>query len=95
MPRRLDFVTFRVGDRDVDLPWQLAVELRVRLALAVDTQARAIAERIAAVGASRPVLIRHDERAAFERVLKRWADDVDEGLELLRVVGQSALASPE
>ena len=69
VPRRLDFVRFRVGDDEIDVAFTLALELAERAARAPDDEARSAAARIRAVGASRPVRLSAAELAALGRVI--------------------------
>src|SRR5947209_3578688 len=53
--KRLDVVRFVVGDRELEVAWDLAVEIRDRCIRADDPFAREVAARMRAVGATRPV----------------------------------------
>jgi hypothetical protein len=55
VPRRLDFVRFRVADDEIEVGFMVALELAVRTARAPDDEARTAAAQIRAAGASRPI----------------------------------------
>jgi uncharacterized protein YecE (DUF72 family) len=87
VPRRLDFVTFRVGDDEVEVAFALALELAERAARAPDDAARSAAARIRGAGASRPVRLSDAELAALAEVIDAWeaeAETVRRLRELLR-----------
>jgi hypothetical protein len=87
VPRRLDFVTFRVGDEDLDVAFTTAMELAERASRAPDDAARSAAARIRAAGASRPVRLSEAELAALAEVIDAWeaeAETVRRLRELLR-----------
>jgi uncharacterized protein YecE (DUF72 family) len=73
LPRRLDFVTFRVGEVEVDVGFVLAIELANRAARAPDDAARSAAARIRGAGASRPVRLSEAELAALAEVIDAWS----------------------
>jgi hypothetical protein len=72
MPRRLDFVRFRVGDEELEVAFTLALELAERATRAPDEAARAAGARIRAAGASRPIKLTDEESAALGRVVDAW-----------------------
>jgi hypothetical protein len=82
VPRRLDFVRFRVGDDEVDVAFTLAVELADRAARAPDDAARSAAVRIRGAGASRPVRLAAAELAALAEVIDAWSSDADTARQL-------------
>jgi hypothetical protein len=77
VPRRLDFVRFRVGDDEVDVAFTLALELAERAARAPDDAARSAASRIRGAGASRPVRLSAAERAALAQVIDAWSVEAE------------------
>lgn len=77
VPRRLDFVRFRVGDDDVDVAFTLALELADRAARAPDDAARSAATRIRGAGASRPVRLLPAELDALAEVIDAWSTEAD------------------
>jgi len=72
VPQRLDVVRFVVGDREIPVAWDLAVELRERCVRADDPFAREVAARMRAVGASRPVTLSREQFVALFAQLERW-----------------------
>jgi hypothetical protein len=72
MPRRLDFVRFRVADLEIDVDWRIAKEICDRCATTDDPHARTAAKRIAAVGASRPAVLDAGELVALAKVIDEW-----------------------
>jgi hypothetical protein len=87
LPRRLDFVTFRVGDDDVEVAFTLALELAERAARAPDDAARSAASRIRGAGASRPVKLEPEELAALAQVIDAWEAEAETVRRLRRRVG--------
>ena len=77
MPRRLDFVTFRVGEDELEVAFVLALELAYRAERADDDAARSAAARIRAAGASRPVRLSDEEQRALARVIDGWELEVE------------------
>jgi uncharacterized protein YecE (DUF72 family) len=77
MPRRLDFVRFRVRDDEVDVAFTLALELAERAARAPDDAARSAAARIRGAGASRPVRLSEAELSALAQVIDAWTIEGD------------------
>ena len=77
MPRRLDFITFRVGDEEVFIAFTLALELAERAARAPDDDARSASSRIRAAGASRPVRLTEAELAALAAVIDSWEAEAE------------------
>jgi hypothetical protein len=73
VPRRLDSVTFRVGDDEVKVAFTLALELAERAARAPDDAARSAAARIRGAGASRPVHLSEEELVALAGVIDAWS----------------------
>jgi hypothetical protein len=73
LPRRLDFVSFHVGDEEIEVAFTLALELADRAARAPDDAARSAAVRIRGAGASRPVRLSEAELAAFTQVIDAWS----------------------
>ena len=76
MPRRLDFVRFRVGAGEIEVAFTAALELAERATRAPDQAARFAAERIRRAGASRPIWLSEDELAALADVIDAWEADV-------------------
>ena len=89
MPKRLDVVRFVVGDREVPVAWDLAVEIRDRCIRADDPFAREAAARIRAVGATRPVTLTREQLAALLVVLERWEVEVGTGRVLRQTIGDA------
>ena len=79
VPQRLDVVRFVVGDREIPVAWDLAVELRDRCMRADDPFAREVAARMRAVGATRPVTLSREQLAALLAVLVRWEVEAETG----------------
>jgi hypothetical protein len=77
VPRRLDFVRFRVGDEEVEVAFMVALELADRAERATDEAARTAAARIRGAGASRPIRLSVDELAALARVIDSWEAEVE------------------
>jgi hypothetical protein len=77
VPRRLDFVRFRLGEYDLEVGFTVALELAERAARAPDEHARTAAARIRGAGASRPVSLSSAELAALGRVIDEWEFDVE------------------
>ena len=77
MPRRLDYVTFRVGEDELEVAFVLALELAYRAERADDDAARSAAGRIRAAGASRPVRLSAEEQTALGRVIDAWEQEVE------------------
>lgn len=77
MPQRLDFVRFRIGNYELDVAFTVALELAERAARAPDEHARTAAARIRGAGASRPIRLSAEERAALGRVIDEWEVDVE------------------
>jgi hypothetical protein len=77
VPRRLDFVRFRVGNYELDVAFTVALELAERAARAPDEHARTAAQRIHGAGASRPIKLSSEELAALGRVIDEWEVDVE------------------
>jgi hypothetical protein len=84
VPQPLAVVRFVVGDRELPVAWDLAVELRDRCIRADDPFAREVAARMRAVGATRPVTLTRDQFAALLAVLERWEVEAETG-RLLRL----------
>jgi hypothetical protein len=82
VPRRLDFVHFRVDRDDLAVAFQVALELAERARRAPDETARSAAAKIIGAGASRPVKLTTEEQAALGRVIDEWAS---EGVSALRL----------
>lgn len=82
MPRRLDFVRFRVGNEEVEVAFTLALELAERAARTPDDAARSAASRIRAAGASRPVRLSVAELAALAAVIDAWSVEGETALRL-------------
>jgi len=72
VPRRLDFVRFRVGDDELEVAFTVALELADRAARARGEAARKVAARIRGAGASRPIKLSTEEREALGRVIDAW-----------------------
>jgi hypothetical protein len=72
VPRRLDYVTFRVDDDDLEVAFVLALELADRLERAPDDVARSLPARIRGAGASRPVRLTDEEQTAMARAIDAW-----------------------
>jgi hypothetical protein len=77
MPRRLDFVRFRVGDDELEVAFALALDLAERAARAPDDAARSAAARIRGAGASRPIRLSASELAALGQVIDAWELEVE------------------
>jgi hypothetical protein len=77
VPRRLDFVHFRVGRDDLQVAFQVALELAERARRAPDEAGRIAGARIIGAGASRPIELSADEQAALGRVIDEWASEVE------------------
>jgi hypothetical protein len=77
VPRRLDFVRFRIGEYELDVGFTVALELAYRAARAPDEHARTAAAKIRAAGASRPITLSPEEMAALARVIDEWEVDVE------------------
>jgi hypothetical protein len=77
MPRHLDFVTFRVGDDELQVEFTVALELAARAFRAPDDAARSAAARIRGAGASRPVRLEPEELAAFAQVIDAWQAEAE------------------
>lgn len=75
MPRRLDFVRFRVGDDKHEVAFVLALELAERAARAPDDAAQSAAAQIRAAGASRPIRLTPAELNALGRMIDGWEAD--------------------
>lgn len=82
MPQRLDVVRFVVGDRELEVAWDLAAEIRDRCERADDGTAREVAARIRAVGATRPVTLNRGQLVALLVVLERWEVEAESGRRL-------------
>jgi hypothetical protein len=72
MPRRLDFVRFRIGDAEVEVAFMVALEIARRAAHTTDEAARSAAARIRGAGASRPIRLEPEELAALGAVIDAW-----------------------
>jgi hypothetical protein len=77
LPRRLDYVTFRVGEYELDVAFMVALELAGRCERAADEEARTVAQRIRGAGATRPIKLSAEELAALGRVIDAWEVDVE------------------
>jgi hypothetical protein len=77
VPRRLDFVRFRVDDDEFEVAIVLALELAERATRTPDEHARSAAARIRGAGASHPVRLSPEELAALGRVIDEWEVDVE------------------
>lgn len=77
MPRRLDFVRFRVGDDELDVAFTVALELAERAARAPDESTRSAAARIRGAGASRPIRLSPEEMAELAGVIDSWEVEVE------------------
>jgi selenocysteine lyase/cysteine desulfurase len=75
VPRRLDFVRFRIGDGDLEAAFGIAHELAERATRALDEAARTAGARILGAGASRPIVLSSSEQAALARVIDAWSDE--------------------
>jgi hypothetical protein len=75
VPRRLDFVRFRIGDEELEVAFTLALELAARAASAPDEAARSAAVRIRGAGASRPIALTSSEQVALARVIDAWTEE--------------------
>jgi hypothetical protein len=76
VPRRLDYVRFRVGEDELEVAFVLALELAYRAERA-DDAARRAAARIRGAGASRPVRLSAEEQSALARVIDEWELEVE------------------
>jgi uncharacterized protein YecE (DUF72 family) len=72
VPRRLDFVRFRVGDDELEVAFTVALELAERAARAPDEHARTAAARLRGAGATRPIRLSPEELAALAWVIDEW-----------------------
>src|SRR5262249_49084941 len=77
VPRRLDFVTFRVGDDELEVSFVIALELAYRAERASDDAARSVAARIRGAGASRPIRLSAEEQRALAHVIDEWELEVE------------------
>jgi hypothetical protein len=77
VPRRLDFVHFRLGDAEVQVSFTVAHEIAERAARAPDDAARSAAGKIRGAGASSPIRLDDDERAALAAVIDAWQVEGD------------------
>jgi hypothetical protein len=77
VPRRLDYVTFRIGDDELEVAFALALELAYRAGRADSDAARSAAGRIRGAGASRPVRLSAEEQRALARVIDEWELEVE------------------
>ena len=78
MPRRLDFVRFRLGDDDeIEVSFTVALEIADRASRAPDDAARSAASRIRGAGASRPIRLERAEIAALARVIDAWETEAE------------------
>ena len=84
MPQRLDFVRFVVGDREIPVAWSLAGELKDRCTRSENATAREVADRMRAVGATRPVALTSEQLVALLTMLERWEVEAETG-RLLRL----------
>ena len=69
MPRRLDYVRFRVGDDELEVAFLVALELAERAARAHDDEARSAAAKIRGAGATRPIRLSPEESVALGQVI--------------------------
>jgi hypothetical protein len=74
---RLDSVRFRVGDEEIAVAFDVALELAARAERALDADARAAAERIRGAGASWPIALSPEQLAALARVIDAWERDAE------------------
>jgi hypothetical protein len=77
VPRRLDFVHFRVGRDDLQVAFQAAHELAERARRAPDEAARSAAAKIIGAGASRPIKLSPAEQAALGHVIDAWEAEAE------------------
>jgi hypothetical protein len=77
VPRRLDFVRFRLGEDELEVAFTVALELAERAARASDEDARSAAAWIRGAGASRPIRLSPEELAALAGVIDEWRADVE------------------
>jgi hypothetical protein len=77
VPRRLDFVKFRIGAYELDVGITVALELGERAARTPDEHARTAAAKIRGAGASLPVKLSPQEMAALAVVIDEWEVDVE------------------
>jgi hypothetical protein len=77
VPRRLDYIRFRVGEYELEVGFTVALELAQRAARAPDEHARTVAARIRGAGASGPVRLSPEEMVALARVIEEWEVDVE------------------
>jgi hypothetical protein len=82
VPERLDTVRFLVGDQELEVAWDLAVEIRESCHCADDAAARDVAARMHAVGATRPVALSRGQLAALLVVLEQWDIEAETGRRL-------------
>ncbi len=79
MPERLDRIHFEVGERQVEMPWNVGQELKTRALISPWTQS--IAAKMDAVGASRPVeVLDTGEMLALIELLEHWTRNADDAL---------------
>jgi hypothetical protein len=79
MPQRLDRIHFDVGGRQVEMPWSVGQELKVRALKAPSTQS--IAAKMETVGASRPVeVLDTGEMLALIELLEHWTRSAGDAL---------------
>jgi hypothetical protein len=72
VPDRLNHGHFRVGRDDLEVAFQVALELAERVRRVPDDAARSAAAKIIAAGASRPVVLSLEEQAALGQVIDVW-----------------------
>ena len=84
MPEHLDVVRFVVGAREIQIAWTLAAELTDRCTRSDNAITREVADRMRAVGATRPVALTSEQLVALLTVLERWEIEAETG-RLLRL----------
>jgi hypothetical protein len=93
VPERPDRIHFDVGGRQVEMPWNVGVELKSRALKASSTQT--IAAKMEAAGASGPIeVVDAGEMLAFIELLEHWtrgAAEVPESVRELRGALRDAL----
>jgi hypothetical protein len=77
VPRRLDFVHFRMGDADLAVGFTVAHEIAERAARAPNDAARSAAAKIRGAGASAAIRLDDDEQAALAAVIDAWQVEGD------------------
>ena len=79
MPERSDRIHFDIGGRQVEMPWSVGEDLKMRALKAPSTQS--IAAKMTEVGAGRPIeVVDAGELLALIELLEHWTRNVDDAL---------------